>query len=83
MALQTLVKIDGGWRWFINVRIDSCFKKGNDFKNDLSLINKENYIEFKKLINYLRTISDTKLVSKYPIPVEKSSSKYLDKISLH
>ena len=75
MALQTLVKIDGGWCWFINFRIDSCFKKGNDFKNDLSLINKKNYIEFKKLINYLRTISDTKIGIQISHSGRKGSSK--------
>ena len=50
-------------------------KKGMISKNDLSLINKENYIEFKKLINYLRTISDTKIGIQISHSGRKGSSK--------
>ena len=36
-------------------------KEGMISKKDLSLCNKKNFIEFKKLIEYLRKISDTKI----------------------
>ena len=50
-------------------------KKGMISKNDLSLINKKNYIKFKKLINYLRTISDTKIGIQISHSGRKGSSK--------
>ena len=50
-------------------------KKGKISIKDLSLSSKKNYTELKKLINYLRTISDTKIGIQISHSGRKGSSK--------
>ena len=52
-------------------------KRGMISLKDLSLTNQKNYKEFKKLIKYLRSISDTKIGIQFLTFIEKVHQNYL------
>ena len=74
-GITTFIKINGSWSRIINFRVNSYFKEGMISLKDLSLTNQKNYKEFKKLIKYLRSISDTKIGIQISHSGRKGSSK--------
>ncbi len=70
--LKNLMEAGAG---LLMIESTAVSKKGMISANDLSLSSKKNYTEFKKLINYLKPISDTRIGIQISHSGRKGSSK--------